>query len=225
MARRLATLAALAAVLFFPSGLVAGGLSTNLGEVLIQNLGTGDAYCLKKLANVTLSIVNRGEDTALVMADPIVPDSVELRQNAEPIPSANWIKIETDSMVLAPGQMGVSDVCIEVPQDTTLRGRRFQVMLWSRTIPRHGDFIACGLKTRVLFTIAMEVAPETAAGSPADKSNGDTGSGNRTFDKATSGNTTSGDSMPSPRRQAQSRKKRTECGAEYNEGTAARQNF
>jgi len=85
--------------------------------------------------------------------------------SSEPIPDAAWIKIETDSMVLAPGQMGVSDVCINVPPDSTLRGRKFQVMLWSRTIPRPGDFIACGLKSRVLFTIAAE-ADSSAAEAP-----------------------------------------------------------
>ena len=169
MTRCSAIVAAMAAVLFLPSYLVAGGLSTNLGEVLIQNLGIGDAYCLKKLANVTLSVVNRGEDTVFVKATPEVPDSVELRHNAEPIPSAAWIELERDSMVLAPGQMGVSDVCINVPQDTTLRGRKFQVMLWSRTIPRPGDFVACGLKSRVLFTIATEADSSEVAQSSAGK--------------------------------------------------------
>ena len=168
MTRRSAIVAATAVALLLPPSLFAGGLSTNLGEVLIQNLETGDSYCLKKLANVTLSVVNRGEDTVFVKATPEVPDTVELRQNAEPIPSAAWITIETDSMVLAPGQMGVSDVCIDVPPDTTLAGRKFQVMLWSRTIPRPGDFIACGLKSRVLFTIAAE-ADSSAAEHPERK--------------------------------------------------------
>jgi hypothetical protein len=167
MTRRSVIVAAVAAALLLPPRVFAGGLSTNLGEVLIQNLGTGDSYCLKKLANVTLSVVNRGDDTVFVKATPEVPDTAELRQNAEPIPSAAWIKIETDSMVLAPGQMGVSDVCIHVPADTALTGRKFQVMLWSRTIPRPGDFIACGLKSRVLFTIAAE-ADSSAARRPSD---------------------------------------------------------
>jgi len=171
MTRRWAIVTAMATFLLLPPHLFAGGLSTNLGEVLIQNLGTGDSYCLKKLANVTLSVVNRGEDTVFVKATPEVPDTVELRHNAEPIPSAAWIKIETDSMVLAPGQMGVSDVCINVPPDSTLAGRKFQVMLWSRSIPRAGDFIACGLKSRVLFTIAAE-ADSSAARQPDDRESG-----------------------------------------------------
>ncbi len=182
MTRRLAIVAAAAVTLLLPLRLFAGGLSTNLGEVVIQNLGTGDSYCLKKLANVTLSVVNRGEDTVFVKATPETPDSVELRQNAEPIPSAAWIRIETDSMVLAPGQMGVSDVCIDVPPDSTLKGRKFQVMLWSRTIPRPGDFIACGLKSRVLFTIAAEADSSAAQPSSGDRKPGAASDGPRTRD-------------------------------------------
>ena len=172
---------AAAAVLLLPSRLLAGGLSTNLGEVLIQNLGIGDSYCLKKLANVTLSVVNRGEDSVFVKATPEVPDTAELRQNAEPIPDAAWIKLEADSMVLAPGQMGVSDVCINVPPDSTLRGRKFQVMIWSRTIPRPGDFIACGLKSRVLFTVAAE-ADSSAAEPPGEKTSGAASDNSKTRD-------------------------------------------
>ncbi|MBN1503483.1 MAG: hypothetical protein JW952_00300 [Candidatus Eisenbacteria bacterium] len=179
MTRRCAFLTATVTILLFSPGLFAGGLSTNLGEVLIQNLGTGESYCLKNLANVTLSVVNRGEDTVSVRATPEVPDTVELRHSAEPIPSAAWIRIETDSMVLAPGQMGVSDVCIDVPPDSTLRGRKFQVMLWSRTLPRPGDFIACGLKSRVLFTIAAEADSSAAGQSPDDRESG-AGSSTRT---------------------------------------------
>ncbi len=168
MSQRWIPAVAVAAALLFPSSAPAGGLSTNLGEVLVQNLGTGGTYCLKELANVTLSVVNRGDDTVFVRATPELPDTSELRQNAEPIPDATWIGIETDSMVLAPGQMGVSDVCISVPADSTLRGRKFQVMLWSRTIPRPGDFMACGLKSRVLFTVAAEVDSSAAQLAPDD---------------------------------------------------------
>jgi hypothetical protein len=172
MTLRSAFVVATAAALLLPSHLLASGLSTNLGEVLVQNLGTGDSYCLKKLANVTLSVVNRGEDTVFVKATPEVPDTAELRQNAEPIPNAAWIKLETDSMVLAPGQMGVADVCISVPPDSTLRGRKFQVMLWSRTIPRPGDFIACGLKSRVLFTVAAEADSSATERQSGDRTSG-----------------------------------------------------
>ncbi len=161
-----APLLCLAISLAFEPGLLgsyvtAGGLSTNLGEVVIEGLGTGEKYSLKALGNVTLSVVNRGEDSVLVRMTPLVPDSVELRRSAEPIPSADWISLEVDSLVLGPGQMGIADVFIDIPADSSLRGRRFQVMIWSRNIPGPGVFIACGLKSRVIFSIADELPAET----------------------------------------------------------------
>ena len=76
------------------SAVTAGGLSTNLGEVVITGLGRGEKYSLKKLANIPLSVVNRGEDTVMVRICALVPDSVELRQGAEPIPSNDWVSLE-----------------------------------------------------------------------------------------------------------------------------------
>ncbi|UCF79093.1 MAG: hypothetical protein JSW03_02225 [Candidatus Eiseniibacteriota bacterium] len=141
--------------------LLAGGLSTNLGEVIIEGLERGERYSLKELANIPLSVVNRGEDTVMVRVHPVVPDSVELRQGAAPIPQVDWISFETDSLILAPGQMGVTDVFIEIPDDSSLASKKFQVMLWSRTIPGPGVFIACGLKSRIIFSIAAAESTST----------------------------------------------------------------
>jgi len=152
------TLASTIVIFVFPicvaTNLIAGGLSTNLGEVVITGLERGQKYSLKNLANIPLSVVNRGEDTVAVRICALVPDSVELRQRAEPIPSTDWLSLEADSLVLAAGEMGVSDVFIEIPNDSALAGRKFQVMLWSRTIPGPGVLIACGLKSRIIFSIA-----------------------------------------------------------------------
>jgi hypothetical protein len=158
------TLVTLALAICFASELTAGGLSTNLGEVIIAGLEKGEKYSLKKLANVTLSVVNRGEDTVTVRICALVPDSVELRQGAAPIPSTDWVSLEADSFVLAPGQMGVSDVFIEIPDDSALAGRKFQVMLWSRTIPGPGVFMACGLKSRMIFSLADAGSVDNAEG-------------------------------------------------------------
>jgi len=149
-----ATLATFALAICFAAELTAGGLSTNLGEVVIAGLEKGEKYSLKDLANIPLSVVNRGEDTVTVRICALIPDSVELRQGAEPIPSADWVCLERDSLVLAPGKMGVSDVFLDIPNYDGLAGRKFQVMLWSRTIPGPGVLIACGLKSRIIFSIA-----------------------------------------------------------------------
>jgi hypothetical protein len=128
-------------------------------------LEKGEKYSLKDLANIPLSVVNRGEDTVTVRICALIPDSVELRQGAEPIPSADWVCLERDSLVLAPGKMGVSDVFLDIPNYDGLAGRKFQVMLWSRTIPGPGVLIACGLKSRIIFSIADAASVDTAGNS------------------------------------------------------------
>ena len=160
-----ATLATFALAICFAAELTAGGLSTNLGEVVIAGLEKGEKYSLKDLANIPLSVVNRGEDTVTVRICALIPDSVELRQGAEPIPSADWVCLERDSLVLAPGKMGVSDVFLDIPNYDGLAGRKFQVMLWSRTIPGPGVLIACGLKSRIIFSIADAASVDTAGNS------------------------------------------------------------
>lgn len=150
----LISLVMLAATLCSLSELMAGGLSTNLGEVVIEGLERGKRYGLKELANIPLSVVNRGDDTVIVKIDPLIPDSTELRWGASPIPDPGWISVETDSLVLLPGQMGVTDVFIQLPDDVWVCTKKFQVVLWSRTIPRPGVFLACGLKSRIIFSTA-----------------------------------------------------------------------
>jgi len=170
------TLVSTIVIFVFPicvaTNLIAGGLSTNLGEVVITGLERGQKYSLKNLANIPLSVVNRGEDTVAVRICALVPDSVELKQRAEPIPSTDWLSLEADSLVLAAGEMGVSDVFIEIPNDSALAGRKFQVMLWSRTIPGPGVLIACGLKSRIIFSIAD--AAGVGTGSADDAASVDT---------------------------------------------------
>jgi hypothetical protein len=152
--RKAATFLFVLTALCVSTRLFAGGLSTNLGEVVIEGLETGESYSLKELANIPLSVVNRGDDTVTVRIHVLIPDSVELKHGAAPIPEASWVTLESDSIVLAPGQMGVTDVFIAIPDDSALASAKFQVMLWSRTIPGPGVFIACGLKSRIIFSIA-----------------------------------------------------------------------
>ena len=45
-------------VAVMPNNLVAGGLQTQLGEVVIENLLIGQTYNLKELANLQLSDIN-----------------------------------------------------------------------------------------------------------------------------------------------------------------------
>src|SRR6185503_5788366 len=131
----------------------AGGLSCSVGEVVIENLKIGQRYSLKTLANLPLTLTNTSDHAVRVAIQPMVPDSSELRQGAEALPSVSWASAKPDTLEFAPKEMKSAELILEIPDDESLFGRKFQAMFWSHTLPRAGELLAYGLKSRVIFTI------------------------------------------------------------------------
>ena len=73
-------------------GTEAGGLRTQLGEVVIENLQIGQTYNLKQLANVRLIVTNTSDYSVDLRMDVQLPDSSELRKGAEPVPDTSWVR-------------------------------------------------------------------------------------------------------------------------------------
>jgi hypothetical protein len=144
---------------------MAGGLRCSVGEVVIENLKIGQRYSLKTLANLPLSLTNTSEHTVRVAIEPMVPDSSELRQGAEALPSVSWASVTPDTLEMAPREMKAAEMILEIPDDEKLFGRKFQVMFWSHTLPLPGELLAYGLKSRVIFTI--DVSREEEGSAPA----------------------------------------------------------
>ena len=142
------------AVLALPLPVAAGGLRCSVGEVVIENLKIGHTYSLAKLANLPLSVTSTDAQVIRVNIMPLRPDTSELRQGAEPIPDARWASATPDMLELEPGKTVASDMSLAIPNDPSLLGRRFQVGFWTHTMPREGEMVAHGLKSRVIFTIA-----------------------------------------------------------------------
>jgi hypothetical protein len=149
----------------------AGGLSTQLGEVVIQNLQVGQAYNLRDLANLSLSVVNRGDEEIALAMDPLVPEASELKQGAEAIPDLSWIALSSREHIVSAGGTATSDILVTIPDDDHLLGRKFQVTVWSHSVPRPGAgmALAYGLKSRIIFTVdpvraeQVEVVTSSAA--------------------------------------------------------------
>jgi len=147
----------------------AGGLRCSLGEVVLENLKIGQTYSLTTLANLPLTLVNTGDQAVLVKIDPLVPGESELKQGAEPLPSAAWAFASPETLQLEPGESGQTELTISIPDDEKLFGRRFQIMFWSHTLPVPGQLLAVGLKSRVIFSVDTEredpgVTPRGAMG-------------------------------------------------------------
>lgn len=131
----------------------AGGLRCSIGEVMVENLGIGQEHSLKELANLPLLITNTGDQSVLVRVEPVVPAAEDLRYGAAPIPDISWVSAEEDSFELAPQATESVNLRIRVPDDPRLLGAKFQVGVWSHTLPQPGVLVACGLNSRVIFGI------------------------------------------------------------------------
>ena len=147
-----------------PAGMAeAGGLRCSLGEAVVENLKAGQTYSLEKLANLPLTVTNTGDQSVRVVVDALVPDTSELRQGAEPIPDRSWASADPDSFMLAPGSSRAVDLHLRLPDDSSLFGRKFEVIFWSHTLANPGDMLAYGLKSRLIFSLDRERgAPDEA---------------------------------------------------------------
>ena len=121
---------------------------------MIENLTIGHTYSLTSLANLPLSITSTSEGPVRVGIEPLRPDPVELRQGVEAIPDRRWATALPDTLELEPQQTQAASMALAIPNDSTLLGRRFQVTFWTHTLPREGELLAYGLKSRVIFSIA-----------------------------------------------------------------------
>jgi hypothetical protein len=133
---------------------MAGGLSCSLGEVVVEHLQIGNSYDLTQLANTRLIVTNTDDHTVQLRIDILVPDTAELKLNAEAIPDPSWVKLSESDFSMPAAQWVESHIQISIPNDDRFLNRRYQVMIWSHTVPtaETGMFLACGLKTRIIFT-------------------------------------------------------------------------
>ncbi|MDP3024810.1 MAG: hypothetical protein Q8O10_04680 [candidate division Zixibacteria bacterium] len=132
----------------------AGGLSTQLGEVVIENLQIGQTYNLKQLANLQLIVTNTSDYGVDLRMDVLLPDKSELRKEAEPIPDISWVKLSQNLFKLSPNEKATSDIVLSIPDDDKYFGKKYQVTIWSHTLGSSGSgmFLAYGLNTRIIFT-------------------------------------------------------------------------
>lgn len=135
-------------------GVEAGGLSTQLGEVVIENLQIGQTYNLKQLANLSLIVTNTCDYDVDLRMDVLLPDSAELRGGAESVPDTSWVSLSRNLFELAPDEKAVSEITLSIPDDARYLGKKYQVTIWSHTLGGSGAgmFLAYGLKSRVIFT-------------------------------------------------------------------------
>ncbi|MCX6832129.1 MAG: hypothetical protein NT028_08365 [candidate division Zixibacteria bacterium] len=139
----------------------ARGLSTSLGEVVVENLQVGQIYSLKQLANLRLSVANNSDDSVALRMDVLLPDSSELKKGSRPIPDVLWLKLSQNTFALGPNEIALSDITLSIPDENRYLGKKYQVTIWSHTVALAGRALSLGLglKSRIIFTTDTVRAP------------------------------------------------------------------
>lgn len=126
------------------------GLSSNFVETLVEGIPVGTRYVL---ASRPVDATNTGDYVMDVRFDAAVPQPVEMRAGYEPIPDAAWVSFEPRTFVLAPRQTATGKMVLYIPDDPSLVGKRFQVMLSLHGSPKESPTLGVGVMPRVMFSL------------------------------------------------------------------------
>ncbi len=127
-------------------GLSAGELSTQFVEVTLDQVKIGQSVRLR----VPLSITNMGASSTRIKVDAVTPEPSRLRDGYEAIPDPSWIRFERDTFTVEPNETELTDVILDVPYDVAYLGKKYQVIVSSRSID---GMIGIGFRGLVLFSI------------------------------------------------------------------------
>lgn len=132
-------------------------LSVTMGEVLLRNLQPGATYNLTSLLSFPLRIRYSGERPATLRVTPEFPDPNEMKEGYSPIPDPSWVRLEPSLFLIEGSSTVESNVSVSIPDDETLRGKKFIVYLWSQTQGEgKGIGLGLGAKSRLLLSVAAE---------------------------------------------------------------------
>jgi len=137
---------------------VGGGLSTYMGEVMLENVRLGTSFSIVQALNMPFKITNKSAFRAEIKLEILVPRKVDadLRPGYEPLPDASWVKLSRDLFILEPGADGVTDVVIEIPEKEEHYGKKYQFYIWSRIIQGGSNINVAVLSRFLLNTISKE---------------------------------------------------------------------
>jgi len=133
------------------------GLSSRFVNVSVDGLEPGRSYDVGKLRGSPYSVKNRGDTPVTVLIEAAVPEKSSGAGAPEPIPDPRWIQVIPDHHRLEPGETGVSDIIVSLPEDPGLAGRRFHAQVWARTTG--ADTLAAGVAGNLRFSVVPAKAP------------------------------------------------------------------
>lgn len=132
-----------------------GGLRSNFGVLILENLRIGRTYSVFDLASEPLKVVNTSDSTVELKIELGYPAVHELKPGFEVIPDTSWVKLEKSEFTLEPGQTAVADFTVSIPNDEKYINQRYQFFIWSHVVNIHGGGnIFPAVMGFVCFTVA-----------------------------------------------------------------------
>lgn len=136
--------------------LASGSISTSFVEVLIENLMPGNSYSLKQTVNYPYKIINKGDNEIELKVNAKISDKNYLRKKFENIPDTSWIKFNPEKLNLKPGEEGIADIIITIPNKKEYFNQKYQVDIGAVSSSPQGFSVALGVESVLLFTTAKE---------------------------------------------------------------------
>ncbi len=135
--------------LFITVPVFAGGLSSNWGEVHIDNLEIGKSYDLNDFLNTTFKIMNNFKQKISLKISIVKPQDKELKPGYSALEDTSWVEVKSEVTIPAQSQE-IVPIRITVPNSEEFKGKKYQFWIWTRT---SGQAVGVGLKSRILISI------------------------------------------------------------------------
>ncbi len=133
-----------------------GSISTSFVEVLIQNLQPGKSHGLEKIAKYPYKLKNKSNKKIKVRVRAVYSGKRYLRKKFNHIPDINWVEINPEILEIEPGEEGVADIIINIPDKEQCYNKRYQVNILAETVNidknRKAFRIGLALESFLLFT-------------------------------------------------------------------------
>jgi len=139
--------ACLAALLSCGQAWAAVALATRFIEHTVDGLEPGKSHPLHDLAP-SYALRNAGDAAVDVLLSAERPGA---SPPYEPIPDPSWVRFAPGKLRIAPGETASSEIAIDLPDDPSIFGRRFEVVLLARTAGTGA--VSAGVRSRLRFSV------------------------------------------------------------------------
>lgn len=126
-------------------------------DVILENLILGRTYNLREMGNLPYRVTNAGSAPVEVVIEIEIPSEGEIKPGYKPIHDPGWIKIVPDKFRLKPGESGIAEVLLTVPDEEKYVNCHFQARISAHTVAT--GFMGVGVSHRIRFSVGK--APET----------------------------------------------------------------